>query len=114
VLPEEFVQLRNLEVLSINGDSQFDLRRNIPLLSQLPKLRELHLEGDNFRDIPPGIKNLTSLEQLYLNDNDLNVIPEAVKEMKNLRYLDLSKNPVPHIQGILIEDTLAPRIVIKF
>jgi Leucine-rich repeat (LRR) protein len=56
VLPEEFVQLRNLEVLSINGDSQFDLRRNIPLLSQLPKLRELHLEGDNFRTFHQELK----------------------------------------------------------
>src|SRR5690606_21886859 len=112
--PQEFVQLKNLEVLSVNGDTQFDLKRNIPLLSQLPRLRELHLEGNHFRDIPTGIKSLRSLEALYLNDNELAMIPDGINEMENLQYLDIRHNRVPHIQGVLSDDVLAPRIVIEF
>ncbi len=95
VLPKEFTQLKSLEELYLNQDKNLNLNMDFYVLGQLPKLRILHLEGDGLKKLPKSILRLTHLEQLYLNDNDFRKVPPILKNIKSLQYIDLKGNKFP-------------------
>ena len=114
ILPNELGNLVNLQILYINNDSHFDLQKNIPLLSGLPKLKELHLEGDHFKTLPSEIEYLKSLEYLFLANNEIDELPESIKNLKKLKFIDVSNNRLPHIILDQYRDDFSPTIKIKF
>lgn len=113
-LPAEFAQLKNLEILYINNDPEFDLKKNVGVLSQLPELNELHLEGDHFTQLPAEIKELQALEYLYLNDNQLRELPAEVRELKKLQYIDVSGNDIPSIMLEQYRNDMSPTVKLMF
>ena len=92
VLPSTFSNLINLEELFINDDKYFKLDKNIPILSQLPKLTSLHLENDGLKSLPKNTPSLTHIEFLYLNNNEFEEVPMELKDLGSLKYLDLHDN----------------------
>ena len=113
-LPIEFARLQKLQVLYVNNDEKFNLENNINILSQLPNLSELHLEGDNFHKVPSEIRQLQSLEYLFLNDNKLKELPSEIYQLKNLKYIDVSNNEIPNHLLHLYREDMAPTIRIRF
>ena len=63
-LPSSFGKLRNLQELYLNDDRNFQLNKNIAILSKLRNLKSLHLENDNLRALPLNIKRLGHLEKI--------------------------------------------------
>ena len=53
-LPNEFSKLENLEEVYLNDESKINLPETLQVLSQLPKLKRLHLENDNITALPQG------------------------------------------------------------
>jgi Leucine-rich repeat (LRR) protein len=92
VLPASFKGLVNLQELYLNDEKNFQLEKNIPVLSALPSLKSLHLENDGLKTLPGNILALSHLESLYLNNNKFKQVPKQVKGMKNLNYLDIHEN----------------------
>jgi Leucine-rich repeat (LRR) protein len=96
-IPPEFSKLKNLQVLFLNSDKKIDMKQSVDVLAKLPKLRTLHLEGDNLSALPENFSML-KIENLYLNNNNFSAIPLQVKDMKTLRYLDIRNNNVPALK----------------
>jgi Leucine-rich repeat (LRR) protein len=90
------------------------LKSNLSILGRLPKLKELHLEGDHFVQIPSEISMLASLESLYLNNNQIQELPKEVFKLKKLKYIDVTNNRMPNILLDQYRDDLAPTIRIQF
>jgi Leucine-rich repeat (LRR) protein len=86
--------LSKLEVLYLNDEKQFDLEKNMDILSSLPMLKELHLENDNLKSLPKKFDKLDSLELLYLNNNQLKELPKQIMSLQHLQYLDLKDNQI--------------------
>jgi Leucine-rich repeat (LRR) protein len=76
----------------LNDEKNFQLEKNISVLSALPRLKSLHLENDRLKSLPGNIMDLSHLESLYLNNNKFKEVPKQVKGMKNLHYLDIHDN----------------------
>lgn len=106
--------LENLEILYVHNDKEFDLAKNLSTLSRLPKLKELHLEGDHFKQIPSEINSLRALEYLYLNNNEIQQIPKEVFQMKQIKLIDVSNNRMSHIMLERYKDNLEPTVSIIF
>jgi Leucine-rich repeat (LRR) protein len=70
VLPTSFSNLGNLEELFINEYKNFQLEKNILILSKLPNLAVLHLENDGLKSLPKNTSDLSHIESLYLNNNE--------------------------------------------
>jgi Leucine-rich repeat (LRR) protein len=92
VLPSSFIGLVNLQELYLNDEKNFQLEKNIPVLSSLPSLKSLHLENDGLKSLPSNIFQLSHLEALYLNNNKFKKVPEQIKGIKSLQYVDIHEN----------------------
>jgi len=114
LLPVEFSNLKNLQILYINNDQSFDLKTNLQILGRLPRLKELHLEGDHFVHIPGEIRMLATLESLYLSNNAIQELPKEVFQLRKLKYIDVTNNRMPNILLDQYREDLAPTIKIQF
>lgn len=63
-------------------------------LFELKDLKILSLEGNELWDVPDAIKQLQSLEVLDLSNNQLVNVPDILKEMPNLKIIETEGNPV--------------------
>ncbi len=91
-LPDDFVNLRNLEELRFENFDFKQLPKNICKLTWLKSLSISDWDGDHFalRPLPSEFANLQALERLYLCDYDLCEFPNIICELKNLKELHLS------------------------
>lgn len=55
-------------------------------------IKEINLQGGNFKSIPPGIESLTSLEVLNLSNNNIEHLPIGLWKLTNLKSLCLIDN----------------------
>jgi Leucine-rich repeat (LRR) protein len=77
-----------------------NLPKTLSILSNLPKLKTLHLENDNLSKLPSEILLFKNLENLYLNQNNFKKIPE-IQTLDHLKYLDLRDNKIkPELQDM--------------
>jgi Leucine-rich repeat (LRR) protein len=77
--------------------TDLDLGRNgineLPaFVKDLPKLRVLGLEWNEFKIVPPIISNLRELRTLKLEANDLNDLPDFLNKLPHLSQISLGYN----------------------
>ena len=94
-LSDDFVKFKNLEELYLNDETNLNVPKTLILLSKLPKLKALHLEGDHLSRLPEHISELKNLQSLYLNNNLFKEVPAQIKGLDHLQYLDLNNNQIP-------------------
>jgi Leucine-rich repeat (LRR) protein len=92
LLPSSFSNLKTLEELFLNEEKNFNLEKNIDIISRLPNLKILHLEYDSLTKLPRNITKLNQIESLYLNNNLFKSLPKELKSLKSLKYLDFHGN----------------------
>ncbi|EFJ52246.1 hypothetical protein VOLCADRAFT_116284, partial [Volvox carteri f. nagariensis] len=88
-LPEEVLQLTELEELQLSGNCLTELPDS---LSRLTALRRLGLAGNQLTQLPPGVGALTGLEGLWLHGNLIRRLPEQLGRLGGLRALSLAGN----------------------
>ncbi len=65
----------------------------LPLeISKLKGVTELHLEHQEFKDLPAALGEMEDLEVLNLSDNKLRILPDFILKLKKLRVLNLNQN----------------------
>ncbi|MGL5889413.1 MAG: leucine-rich repeat domain-containing protein [Bacteroidia bacterium] len=114
-LPPEFGQLTQLNTLWLNNEADaFDLEKNIPVLSPLANLRELHIEGDHLQRLPSQLLLLPSLERVYAGENPMLRLPSN-RDLRHshLRLLDVHNAPLPPAEIQRVQQT-APGLRIRF
>lgn len=77
----------------LNDEKYINLPKTLTVLTKLPKLKALHLENDNLKDLPSEILQFKNLEALYLNQNHFKEIPK-IEALDHLNYLDLKDNDI--------------------
>jgi Leucine-rich repeat (LRR) protein len=85
-LPDSVWKLKNLEVLGLGGNNFSNISEKI---TELPNLKYLFLENNEFREIPEFIWNLTQLEVLGLGGNNIKEVSPKLQEFTQLRFLNL-------------------------
>ncbi len=85
-LPEEIVQLQNLQTLYLVDNKLIQLPKEI---GQLQKLQTLGLATNQLTRLPQEIGQLQNLQTLGLAANQLTQLPEEIGQLQNLRVLDL-------------------------
>jgi Leucine-rich repeat (LRR) protein len=119
-LPEKVVDLKELRMINLSGNTELDLEKTFEILTGLPKLEVILLDSLNLTVLPDNFKNLRKInhvslvnnpeldfaqvfllmkdfdmEFLNLSHNNLAELPEEISKIKRLRDLKLSYN---HIQ----------------
>ncbi|XP_013397542.1 X-ray radiation resistance-associated protein 1 [Lingula anatina] len=96
----------HLEVLDLSYNNL--AKEDILMLGVIPKLRVLHLTGNNFKELPPDLaqpfksekekrmERFPALEILFLDDNKLSDLStfSALAGLRRLRHLSLEKNNI--------------------
>lgn len=95
VLPVEFAQFKNLQILTI---SNCKLRVLPAEFGELHHLQRVSLYKNKLRELPVELRNLKNLQVLYLGRNKLTTIPMWVGGLGKLRRLDLTFNPITPIE----------------
>lgn len=112
-LPEEFGELRNLQILDISRNQIQELPNSFKYINSLEKLyldhscfikfpKEIYslknlilldLGFNYYLDsIPDGIENLLNLQYLTLCDNNINEVSYKIEDLKKLVLLNLKNN----------------------
>lgn len=92
---------------AIKLDLSYEGLEELPAeLFELKQLKILSLDGNYLWDIPSDIQRLTQLEVLDLSNNQLVQIPKALQPMSHLKVIETLGNPLPG-SGILPK--VAPR-----
>ena len=60
-------------------------------------LKELHLEDNEFENLPKEIGNLKNLKALYLDKNKLKTLPKEIGNLKNIEILYLDNNELENL-----------------
>ncbi len=110
-MQENIFSLKNLKVISLNGNFTYTNRElNTRLrfengfsekIINLKQLEKLSISKGKLTEIPAFFKNLTSLKELDLSDNDIKKTPFLLSEMPNLIKLNLSRNKNLPLDSIL-------------
>ncbi len=78
-IPEEIAMLRNLKILAVFDNKNFD---EVPIwIGGMASLQALNLSGNSLTDIPTTLANLSGLEILSLEENPVTSIPQAVCDL---------------------------------
>ena len=89
IIPDSFKFLTKLEILFIPFNN---LSSHISIISQLPMLKELDLNGNNFYGSLPCFNK--NINHISLRSNKISgVIPDCISELENLSFIDFSRNP---------------------
>jgi hypothetical protein len=91
MLPDEFANLRELTLLSLNQNLFEEFPRVILSFSNLEWLQ---LGWNRLRTIPDEIGQLTRLKVLILNSNQIERLPDSIGRLRNLVTLWINHNPL--------------------
>jgi Leucine-rich repeat (LRR) protein len=101
VLPAELSQLCCLEELYLNKENKLDVEKSFSVISQLPRLKRLHMDSMVNIKMPKTLPLNTSIEYLSFRYSNLNKIPSALTSFKNLKILDLEGNKITSLSNKL-------------
>ncbi len=97
-LPKEVLLIVRLKHLDVSYNSI----ESLPDLSSLRKLRELNLESNQLKDLPPSLASLSKLQAFIAGENQLSSFPEALLGLKKLEKISLPANQIEQIpEGII-------------
>ncbi|KFK43038.1 hypothetical protein AALP_AA1G070600 [Arabis alpina] len=100
--PNGLINLRELEVLDLRGNSITDVEACDGL--RITKLKKLDLSYNEFSEAArlKGLENLVELRVLRLRDNNFNHTRHigVLKDMPKLQELDLTYNKFTHLDGL--------------
>jgi Leucine-rich repeat (LRR) protein len=89
VLPAEFGQFKNLQILTLSNCKL----KAIPLeIKECKNLQVVTLYGNKLRVLPVEMRELKHIEVLYLGRNRLLEIPNWFGTLNKIRRLDISRN----------------------
>ena len=88
-IPVDLNKFTNLKKLSFNHCRLGSLPESI---SNLTRLEELWLDGNQLYQFPPQIVDLTNLVKLDLTSNEISAIPESISQLTQLKLLWLADN----------------------
>lgn len=126
-LPEELLVLTDLETLKIESCTKLDLSYAFVLLSLLPRLRKLHFNNCEIKEIPVDIKEMKDLYLLDLGNhysyiasfpnssaNELTSLPSEIGALIRLQTLNLNsvrdfKTFPPEVTKLVRLESLALR-----
>ncbi|KAK1799747.1 hypothetical protein P4O66_006281, partial [Electrophorus voltai] len=98
---EDFIRYKNLLRLGL-GYNQIKFVEN-GSLANIPKIREMHLDNNRLKRVPPGLNTLKYLQVVYLHGNSINSVgvndfcPTRAKAKKALYTgISLFANPVKY------------------
>ncbi|KAM7005484.1 asporin isoform 1-T2 [Tautogolabrus adspersus] len=98
---EDFIRYKNLQWLGL-GFNQIKFVENGSLAS-IPSIREIHLDNNRLRKVPPGLSSLRYLQVIYLHGNKISSVgindfcPISSSVKKNLfTGISLFANPVKY------------------
>lgn len=94
LLPEEILRFSNLEKIYIGMNPDLDPDQTIEVLSKLPNLKELWIQGNEWEYLPDTFSNLRSLNLLYAKRNKFSALPESINELDSLKRIFIYDNPV--------------------
>lgn len=97
-IPQEIVQLINLESLNLRCNK---IRELPDFLFDLKQLKKLYLWANQLREIPESIGNAKNLEVLGLYNNKLLKLPNAIEKLTRLKDLDVRSNKIREIPNVL-------------
>ena len=88
-LPDEFVNLQNLEKLNLTWNKFQEFPKIVDILTRLKNLKVLYLCECGLNSLPDEFANLQSLEKLDLRGNNFYGFPKALYGLKNLKELNI-------------------------
>ncbi|XP_049588490.1 asporin [Syngnathus scovelli] len=98
---EDFIRYKNLQRLSLSFN-QIRFVEN-GTLAHTPNIREIHLDNNSLKKVPPGLSSLRYLQAIYLHANKISNVgmndfcPLRFGEKKNLyNGISLFANPVKY------------------
>lgn len=94
MLPRELSELPALEEIYLNNEPMLNMQQAFSVLSNVERLKTLHLDNYQRLRIPDNIRFLTNLEELTLRDAGIREVPKPVLQLKKLKTLDLTGNPI--------------------
>lgn len=66
-------------------------------LSELTKIREINLSGNQLTVVPPQLYEVASLRYLYLGNNSITEVRPEIKALQNLQVLHLGGNSLTNV-----------------
>lgn len=106
VVSDAFVDLVNLEVLSLSSNRIKTLGRNA--FASLKALKTLYLYDNEIQFLHPKIFNsLVNVEKIYFKRNEILILDENIfKTLSSLKTVDVSSNKVERIPNTLFKNNL--------
>jgi Leucine-rich repeat (LRR) protein len=84
------------------------------VLRPLANLREIHIEGDHLKQLPPQLFTLPALESVYAGENPiLRLPPRRDLRHSHLRLLDVHNAPLPPAEIQRVQQ-MSPGLRIRF
>jgi len=122
-LPEEVAALTNLQFINLSYNKNLDLEQVFSIISRLPNIQFIALDGTNLKEIPVAISycknlkvlgldnnremnlmqiceqltNLKELQHLYMANSNITTLPKEIGKLVNLEYLYLNQNKLTEL-----------------
>ena len=98
-LPQSLFKLDHLREVHLDKNM---LRVLPPDISRLQKVVRLSLRENHLTKLPDEIGNMKALDSLDLEKNQLTTLPETFAQLENLTYLKLNYNAFTEIPAVII------------
>jgi hypothetical protein len=95
----EYVDLRNLELISIPGAT----------IANVPEIYSLDVRNNHLTELPGELGGATTLRRLYCSDNDLSDLPAELKNC-HLIHISCARNAFRELPGWLTETPTLRRV----
>ncbi|KAJ3301024.1 hypothetical protein HDV03_001477 [Kappamyces sp. JEL0829] len=91
--------LPQLETLSLADNKLTTQAIETGKLQDLLNLRNINLNGNSIKEIPPSLMEVRTLSSLGLADNLISIIPSSITKLMYLSFLSLKNNQITKIQA---------------
>ena len=110
-IPQEIVNFKKLEGLSLSYNNLSNLNFNF---NKLESLKRLILNDNRVERLPESFFNLNMLEELQISFNRLEYLPESIKNLRRLRILNLFNNRLRSLPKSITELKMLEKLNISF